>query len=210
MNVILLERVENLGLMGDVVKVRDGFARNFLLPRRKALRATKDNRERFERQRGHLEADNLTRRQEAEQVAQRMSGLAVVMVRQAGDTGQLYGSVNARDIAGSVTEAGFIIDRRQVALNDLIKSLGLHVARVVLHPEVSVEVTVNVARSQEEARLQTAGVDVTAADEMEAAIEAGIGEMFEPEVAAPVPADEDGGEDRAAEAAEGEDRPERD
>ena len=208
MDVILLERVENLGQMGDVVKVRDGFARNFLLPRRKALRATKENRVRFERQRGQLEADNLTRRQEAEQVAARMAGVSVVMVRQAGDTGQLYGSVNARDIAGAVTEAGFTIDRRQVAINDLIKSLGLHVARVVLHPEVSVEVTVNVARSQEEAKFQSAGVDVTAADEMAAAAEAGIAEMFEPEAKAQLPADE--GEDRAPDAAGGEDRPERD
>ncbi|HEX9647997.1 MAG TPA: 50S ribosomal protein L9 [Alphaproteobacteria bacterium] len=172
MEVILLERVENLGQMGDVVRVRDGFARNYLLPRQKALRATKGNRERFERQRTRLEADNLTHRQEAEQVAKRMAGVSVVMVRQAGDTGQLYGSVNARDIAAAVTEAGYTVDRRQVALNQVIKSLGLHPARLVLHPEVSVEVKVNVARSQEEAKLQAAGVDVTALDREEAEREA--------------------------------------
>jgi large subunit ribosomal protein L9 len=210
MDVILLERVENLGQMGDLVKVRDGFARNYLLPRHKALRATQENRERFERQRSHLEADNLDRRKEAEQVAARMAGLSVVMVRQAGDTGQLYGSVNARDIAAAVTEAGFTVDRRQVALNTLIKALGLHSARVVLHPEVSVEVTVNVARSQEEAKLQSAGVDVTAEEEMEAAAEAGIAEMFEPEALQPVPAEGDEAEGEATAAAEGEDRPERD
>jgi large subunit ribosomal protein L9 len=162
MEVILLERIEKLGQMGDLVTVKNGYARNYLLPQKKALRATGDNRERFETQRVQLEANNLEARQEAETIAERMEGLSVVMVRQAGDTGQLYGSVNARDIAAAVTEAGFTVGRRQVRLDTVIKTLGLHEARVALHPEVSVSVTVNAARSEEEAKLQAAGIDVTA------------------------------------------------
>ena len=165
MDVILLERIEKLGQMGDLVRVKDGYARNHLLPAGKALRATAANRERFERERAQLEADNLERRAEAVDIAGRMDDLSVVMVRQAGDAGQLYGSVNARDVALAVTAAGFTVAKRQIALDGVIKSLGLHAARVVLHPEVSVEVAVNVARSEEEARLQAAGIDVaTAAD----------------------------------------------
>lgn len=165
MDIILLERVENLGQMGQVVKVRPGFARNYLLPQKKAMRATKANLEHFEKQRAHLEAMNLERRKEAEFVAQKMDGVSVVVIRQAGDTGVLYGSVSARDIADAVVGAGFTIDRKQVAINEPIKALGLSKVRIVLHPEVSVGITVNVARSLEEAELQAQrGAAVTAAD----------------------------------------------
>jgi len=157
--VILLERVEKLGQMGQVVDVRPGFARNFLLPQKKALRATKDNLAYFDKQRSQLEAQNLTRKAEAEQVAQKLNGLSVIVIRQAGESGQLYGSVTARDIAQAVTEAGFTVTRGQLVLEKAIKALGLHKQRVVLHPEVSVSVTVNVAQSVEEAEMQAKGVD---------------------------------------------------
>ncbi len=157
--VILLERVEKLGQMGQVVKVKPGFARNFLLPQKKALRATKANLAIFEKQRTQLEATNLKRRQEAEQVAEKMTGLSVVIVRQAGESGQLYGSVSARDIAEAVDAGGFTVERHQVVLDRPIKTLGLHPTRVVLHPEVSVSVTVNVAQSEEEAAMQAKGID---------------------------------------------------
>jgi large subunit ribosomal protein L9 len=152
--VILLERIETLGQMGEVVKVRPGYARNFLLPHKKALRATKENRSYFETQRAQLEAQNLVRKQEAEAVAQKMDGLSVIVIRQAGETGQLYGSVSTRDVAEKVTEAGFTIDRRQVLQDQPIKALGLHKTRVALHPEVITIVTVNVAQSPEEAEVQ--------------------------------------------------------
>jgi large subunit ribosomal protein L9 len=154
MEVILLERIEKLGQMGDVVNVKSGFARNFLLPRNKAVLANEANRAHFESQRAQLEAQNLERKNEAEAVASKMGGLFVIMVRQAGDAGQLYGSVNARDIATGVSEAGFSIDRNQVVLEQPIKSVGLHTVTVSLHPEVSVSVTANVARSEEEAEIQ--------------------------------------------------------
>lgn len=154
MEVILLERIERLGQMGDIVKVKPGFARNYLLPQKKALRATKENLGQFENQRQQLEADNLQRRQEAEAVARRMDGLSVIVIRSAGDSGQLYGSVNARDIAEAVTEAGFTIGRQQVAIDRPVKELGFHEFRIRLHPEVNSTVTVNVARSQEEAEIQ--------------------------------------------------------
>ena len=157
--VILLERVEKLGQMGQVVDVRPGFARNFLLPQKKALRATKDNIAYFEKQRTQLEAQNLTRKGEAQQVAQKLNGLSVVVIRQAGESGQLYGSVTARDISQGVTEAGFTITRGQIVLEKAIKTLGLYKQRVVLHPEVSVSITVNVAQSAEEAEMQAKGVD---------------------------------------------------
>jgi len=157
--VILLERVEKLGQMGQVVDVRPGYARNFLLPQKKALRATKDNLAYFETQRTQLEAQNLARKSEAEQVAAKLDGLAVIIIRQAGESGQLYGSVTARDIAQSITEAGFTVGRSQMVLERAIKTLGLHKQRVVLHPEVSVTVTVNVAQSAEEAEMQAKGVD---------------------------------------------------
>ncbi len=156
MDVILMERVEHLGQMGDVVTVKDGYARNFLLPQRKALRATGENRKKFEHQRAELEARNLERRSEAESVGTRMEGLFIVLIRQSSDTGQLYGSANARDIAVGVTEAGFNVDRKQILLDRSIKTLGIHPVRVSLHPEVTVSVNVDVARSQEEAEQQEA------------------------------------------------------
>ncbi|MDA0305707.1 MAG: 50S ribosomal protein L9 [Proteobacteria bacterium] len=155
MDVILLERIDKLGQMGDVVKVKSGYARNFLLPQKKALRATEENKKHFDAQRAQLETANLENRAEAEKLGKKMSELAVILVRQAGEAGQLYGSVNARDIAASVTEAGFTITRQQVELANPIKALGLHQVKVMLHPEVSVAVTTNVARSVEEAKIQT-------------------------------------------------------
>ncbi|HEY1301702.1 MAG TPA: 50S ribosomal protein L9 [Stellaceae bacterium] len=156
---ILLERVEKLGQMGQLVKVRPGFARNYLLPQKKALRATKENIAYFESQRAQLEANNLQRRGEAAQIGEKLEGLSVVIVRQAGESGQLYGSVSARDIADAVTEAGFTIEKRQVVLDRPIKNLGLHSVRVALHPEVSVSITANVAQSAEEADMQARGID---------------------------------------------------
>ncbi|MGC2397376.1 MAG: 50S ribosomal protein L9, partial [Rhodomicrobium sp.] len=161
MQVILLERIGRLGQMGDIVKVRPGFARNFLLPQGKALRATKDNMSHFEKERTQLEATNLQRKQEAEAVAKKLDGLSFVILRQAGDTGQLYGSVSTRDIADAVTAGGFTIDRVQVLLDRPIKSLGLHDVRVGLHPEVEIKVAINVARTEEEAQRQAAGENVS-------------------------------------------------
>ena len=157
MDVILLQRVEKLGQMGEVVNVKPGYARNYLLPQKKALRATKENVDEFEQRRTQLEADNLDQRQEAEKVADRLEGLSIVLTRQASDSDQLYGSVTTRDIADQATEAGFTIDRRQVELDRPIKTVGLHEVRVRLHPEVTVEVTANVARSTEEAEAQARG-----------------------------------------------------
>jgi len=165
MDIILLERVENLGQMGDVVKVKPGFARNFLLPQKKALRASKENLTYFESQKAQLEALNLQRRQEAEAVSGKMTDITVVLIRSAGDTGQLYGSVSSRDIAEAVVEDGVTIDRRQVELERPIKTLGLHPVRVRLHPEVAVTVTANVARSADEAEAQARGEDVLARDD---------------------------------------------
>ncbi len=156
-DVILLERIETLGQMGEVVKVKPGYARNFLLPQKKALRATKDNLTYFESQRAQLEAQNLKRRQDAEAVSGKMTNVTVVILRQAGETGQLYGSVSPRDIAEAVTAAGYTVDRRQVLLDQAIKTLGLFKTRVALHPEVFVNVTINVAQSEEEAAMQAAG-----------------------------------------------------
>jgi len=157
-DVILLERVENLGHMGQVVKVRPGYARNFLLPEKKALRATKDNLKYFESQRVHLEANNLRLKTEAEQVGTKMAGLSVVMLRQAGETGQLYGSVSARDVSDAITASGFTVERRQVVLDHAIKTLGLHSVKVALHPEVALIVTVNIAQSADEAAAQARGM----------------------------------------------------
>lgn len=161
MQVILLERIGRLGQMGDVVKVRPGFARNFLLPQGKAMRATKENMQHFEKQRAQLEANNLQRKQEAEAVAAKLNGLRFRVIRQAGDTGQLYGSVSTRDVSDAVTAGGFTIDRVQVLLDRPIKNLGLHDVRVGLHPEVEIKVVINVARTEEEAERQAAGEDVT-------------------------------------------------
>jgi large subunit ribosomal protein L9 len=185
MDIILLERIEKLGLMGDVVKVRAGFARNYLLPQKKALRATKENLAFFETQRQHLEAENLKHRDEAQQVAEKLNGLKVVVIRSAGEGGQLYGSVNARDIAAVVTEAGFSIKRSQVVLERPVKSLGLFDLRVRLHPEVSSVITVNVARSADEAaEQQRLGHAIIAGEAEEREAEAARAEaeaMFEPE-----------------------------
>jgi len=172
MKVILLERIEKLGQMGDEVTVKSGYARNFLLPQKKALRATDANKSLFEVQRAQLETTNLEKRSEAEKLGKKMDGMAVIMVRQAGEAGQLYGSVNARDIATAVTEAGVTITRQQVVLDHPIKSLGLYQVKVILHPEISVDVTANVARSEEEAKIQTkTGSAVVSTDEQETAAE---------------------------------------
>ena len=177
MDVILLERVHNLGQIGDVVKVKPGYARNFLLPMRKALRATEANKAKFESQRAQIEAMNLEKRSEAEKVKDKVDGIKVVLIRQAGETGQLFGSVNARDLAEAVTAAGFTIDRRQVILDRPIKTLGLHPIRVALHPEVIVAVTANVAKSTEEAEAQEkAGGYVSRAEEAPADIDALLAE----------------------------------
>ncbi|MGB1945896.1 MAG: 50S ribosomal protein L9 [Candidatus Puniceispirillaceae bacterium] len=162
MQIILLERIEKLGQMGDLVNVKPGYARNYLLPQGKALRANKANMERFESERAQREADNLTKRSEAEAEAKKMDGLAVNMVRAASEMGQLFGSVTSRDIAEAVTEAGFTINRSQVVMDRAIKTLGLTDTRIRLHPEVSVSVTVNIARSLAEAETQLkTGVAVT-------------------------------------------------
>ena len=161
MQVILLERIGRLGQMGDVVKVKDGYARNFLLPLHKAMRATKDNMAEFETRRVQLEARNLELKGEAEKIAEKLGGQTYVAIRSAGDTGQLYGSVSPRDMAEVISAAGFTIDRRQVVLDKPIKNLGLHEVRVILHPEVQIKVAMNVARSQDEADRQARGEDVT-------------------------------------------------
>jgi large subunit ribosomal protein L9 len=158
-DLILLERVDKLGQMGQIVKVKPGYARNYLLPQKKAMRATKENLAYFETQRTQLEANNLHKKSEAGEVSIKLEGLAVVLVRQAGESGQLYGSVAARDIADAVTAAGFTVERRQIVLHRPIKTLGLHPVRVMLHPEVAVTVTANVAQSEEGARMQAAGID---------------------------------------------------
>lgn len=165
MQVILLERIAKLGQMGDTVRVRDGYARNFLLPQGKALRANKSNLERFENQRAQLEARNLERRQEAEAVGAKLSGETLTMIRSAGETGQLYGSVSTRDVAEGLTAAGFTAARSQVELRTPIKTIGLHTVLIQLHPEVEVGITVNVARSEDEAVRQAAGEDLTAPEQ---------------------------------------------
>lgn len=162
MQVILLERVEHLGQMGEIVRVRPGYARNYLIPQKKAAPATDENQKRFEVQRAQLEARNLERRHEAEAVAKQLNGLSVTLIRQAGDSGQLYGSANAVDIAAAVTNAGFSVGRSQIRLNQPIKALGLHTVSVSLHPEVVVAVQVNVARTADEAAIQVRGGDVSA------------------------------------------------
>ncbi|MFZ5834326.1 MAG: 50S ribosomal protein L9 [Pseudomonadota bacterium] len=180
MQVVLLERVEKLGQMGAVVKVKDGYARNFLLPRRKALRATEENLKYFEGRRVQLEAANLENRKESEQVAATMDGKSFVILRQSGESGLLYGSVNSRDVANVMSENGFTVGRQQVALVRQIKNLGLHEVRIILHPEVSATVTVNVARSAEEAEKQAAGVNVLVnTEEDDDALDMELSELFE-------------------------------
>lgn len=177
MQVILLERIEKLGQMGEVVDVKPGYARNYLLPQNKALRATEKNIEVFESRRVQLEADNLARREEAENVSGSFEGLTVVLTRQASESAQLYGSVTKRDIADAVGEAGFTISRDQVALDRPIKTVGLHPIRVQLHPEVSVYITANVARSAEEAEAQARGETIGADDDEDAEAAFAGGEM---------------------------------
>ena len=162
MQVILLERVEKLGQMGDEVRVKDGFARNFLLPKKKALRANKTNREYFAGQKAQLEARNLEQKKEAEAVGKKLEGKTFTLIRQAGDRGQLYGSVSPRDIANAISEGGVTVSRTQVPLDTAIKAIGLVKVNVVLHPEVRVAVTINVARSEDEAERQLRGEDVLA------------------------------------------------
>jgi large subunit ribosomal protein L9 len=195
MQVILLERVEKLGQMGDEVKVKDGFARNYLLPQKKALRANKTNREYFQTQKSQLEARNLERKSEAGKVAEKLEGKTFVLLRQAGDRGQLYGSVSPRDIAEVITNGGFSVSRTQVPLDKPIKDIGLVPIHVVLHPEVRVKVTLNVARTEDEAERQARGENVLAeqtdAEEAHVAAE----ELFE-EGAGP----KEEGEEEAAEA----------
>jgi len=169
MQVILLERIEKLGQMGDIVTVKDGFARNYLVPHGKAMRATKANRAEFERRRVQLEASNLKRKEEATAAAGRIEGASVVVLRQAGEGGQLYGSVNARDVAVAFGAAGIEFDRQQVRLDSPLKTLGVHEVRVALHPEVGVTVAVNVARTPEEAEIQANPALAAAAAEAEAA-----------------------------------------
>lgn len=162
MEIILLERVEKLGAIGDVVKVKDGFARNYLLPRKKALRANEANRKLFETNRARIEEENAERRTDAEKAAKSVDGKTVQLIRQASNTGQLYGSVSARDIVDALDADGAKVSKSQVVLDRPIKAIGMHEVKIALHPEVSVTVKVNVARSPEEADLQAQGVDVMA------------------------------------------------
>jgi len=178
MEIILLERVEKLGAIGDVVKVKDGFARNYLLPNKKALRANDANRKLFETNRAKIEEDNASRRGEAEKASKGVDGKTVQLIRQASNTGQLYGSVSARDIVDALDAEGAKVTKSQVILDRPIKAIGLHEVKIALHPEVSVTVKVNVARSPEEAELQAQGVDVMA--QMFERDDAGFTEAYDP------------------------------
>ncbi len=189
MDVILLERVEKLGRIGDVVSVKPGFARNFLLPRGKALRATDANKAKFEAQRTQIEADNAKRREAAEAQAATMTDVSVVLIRQASNAGALYGSVSARDIADAIAAVGHKVAKSAVVLDKPIKALGITSVKLVLHPEVTVSAKVNVARSPEEAELQAKGVDVTA--DLFEREEAGFTEAFDPNAEPGTIADED-------------------
>jgi large subunit ribosomal protein L9 len=195
MEVILLERIARLGQMGDVVRVKDGYARNFLLPQGKALRANEASRKRFERDKVQLEARNLEARKEAEAIAEKLGGQVFVVIRQAGETGQLYGSVSTRDIAETASAGGFTIERRQVRLDRAIKTIGLHQVEITLHPEVEVPITINVARSTDEAERQARGEDLTRPD--------ALVEAEEPEAGPPeADAEDTAAEAEAAESAE--------
>jgi large subunit ribosomal protein L9 len=198
MEVILLERVGKLGQMGEVVRVKDGYARNFLLPQGKALRATKDNRTKFEGMKVQLETRNLELKKDADVIAAKLNGQSFVVVRQASDVGQLFGSVSARDIATIITDGGFSAERSQIALHNPIKLIGLHAIAVVLHPEVEAKISINVARNADEAERQARGEDVTRRrdDEEEDAAAAEAAAFFEkPEDAA---VDQGSGEDEKA------------
>ncbi|MEK9671005.1 MAG: 50S ribosomal protein L9 [Rhodospirillaceae bacterium] len=220
MDVILLERIEKLGQMGDVVKVKAGFARNFLLPRKKALRATDENKRVFEAQKAQLQAQSLETKKEADAVAVKIDGQKIVLIRQAGEAGQLYGSVNARDVADALDAAGFTVARSQVELPRPIKTLGLHDVVVRLHPEVAVTVSANVARTQDEAQVQaetglavvgedavsaaTEGVDTD--EQADEAVAAQAGAVFEEDVAEAVVAEMEGEDEAAAEDGDAEEK----
>ena len=208
MEIILLERISSLGQMGDVVRVKDGYARNYLLRQGKALRANEANRKRFETERHTHEARDLERKSEAEKVAEKLSGKSFVVVRQAGETGQLYGSVSTRDLAEAMGRGGFNVSRTQIALNQPIKTIGLHEISIALHPDVDTRITVNVARSDDEAERQARGEDLTqagreAAEEQRAQAAANAAAIFE-EGAAPrdEPAEGEQTVDEAVEASE--------
>jgi large subunit ribosomal protein L9 len=192
MDVILLERVEKLGAIGDVVTVKNGFARNYLLPRKKALRANEANKKVFEANRANIEAENAARRSDAEKASKGIDGKTITLIRQASNTGQLYGSVSARDLAELLNEEGAKVAKSQIVLGKPIKTIGVSEVRVALHPEVSVTIKVNVARSPEEAELQAQGVDVMA--QMFERDEAGFTEAYDPnaepgEIAVEAPAE---------------------
>jgi large subunit ribosomal protein L9 len=190
MEVILLERVAKLGQMGEVVRVKDGFARNYLLPKGKALRATQANKSKFETMKVELQAQNLAAKGEAEKVGVKLDGQSFVVLRQASESGQLYGSVSPRDLAALMSDGGFLVSRSQIALNVPIKSIGVHKVPVVLHPELEVTITINVARSADEAERLARGEDVTVRreqaeeDEQAAPALAAAEKFFEPEVTA--------------------------
>ena len=205
MQVILLERVAKLGQMGDIVTVKDGYARNFLLPQKKALWASEANVASFEADKAQLEARNLETKKEAEALADKLNGQQFVIIRQASDAGSLYGSVTPRDAAESATEAGFSVDKRQVALKAPIKDLGVHYVAVSLHPEVEAEIELNVARSEEEAELQAQGINIAdQAAEEEAQAEIEIAELFDEIGAAELDELETLGDEAPAEEAEAE------
>jgi large subunit ribosomal protein L9 len=206
MEVILLERVTNLGQMGEVVRVKDGFARNFLLPRGKALRATDDNRKRFETMKVELEARNLELKGDAQKVADKLNGQSFTVLRQAAEGGQLYGSVSPRDIAALASDKGFALSRGQIALNTPIKMIGLHKVPVTLHPEVEVTINITVARNADEAQRIGRGEDVTVLRDEAAEAEAEAERFFEPE-AAEARRERETPEEEGAEPAEAEQKP---
>jgi large subunit ribosomal protein L9 len=206
MEVILLQRVAKLGQMGEIVSVKEGYARNFLLPQKKALRANDANKAAFEAQKAQLEATNLETKVEADKMAEALGGQQFIIIRSASDAGALYGSVTTRDAADAATEAGFTLDRKQVALTAPIKELGLHDVRVILHPEVETTIALNVARSPEEAELQASGKSIQElAAEEEAAAEFEIAELFDDIGAAGMDDDGDDAPRPAADATETED-----
>jgi len=180
MDIILLERVEKLGSIGDVVSVRDGYARNFLLPQKKALRANDANKRVFEANRERLEADNAERRTDAEKAGEKVAGAEIVLIRAASNSGQLYGSVNVRDVASALAEKGHEVDKRQVVMGSPIKTIGMFDVTIALHPEVRVTIKANVARSEDEAELQSQGVDVMAQMADEQRDVAGFTETLDP------------------------------
>jgi len=195
MQVILLERVEKLGQMGELVTVKPGYARNFLLPQKKAMRASEENIKFFETQKAQLEAANLKAKEEAEAVASKLEGTKVAIIRQAGDMGQLYGSVSTRDIASGITEAGFTVSRQQIILDRALKNIGLHDVAVKLHPEVIVNIVVNIARTEEEAKVQAeTGSAMVTSDDDEPVEEEEVAEEAVEETAEEAPAEEEASE----------------